>query len=252
MALKQKIKAADFAALPALLKEHYASTADADGNHVLDLEGGDDVSVLKRTIEYVKNEKAQLKAKLDAETTKRLEIESALESEKADKSKGDERIAKIENGWKEKMTNREKELIAQRESVEKALQTQMVESVVSGLAGELALGNPANAKILSQLLSRNFKAEIVDGKARTVVLDDDGQPTVLNVQEFKKKVVDSGEFKSLITANNSSGGGAAGAVKGGGATGGEKKIADMNATEQAQFANKNPEKYREYLNQKQI
>jgi len=128
----------------------------------------------------------------------------------------------------------------------------MVEGVVSSLAGELAVGNPANAKILSQLLSRNFKAEIVDGKARTVVLDDEGQPTVLNVQEFKKKGVDSGEFKSLITANNSSGGGAAGAVKGGGATGGEKKIADMNATEQAQFANKNPEKYREYLNQKQI
>jgi len=106
MALKQKIKAADFAALPTPLKEHYAATADADGNHVLDLEGGDDVSVLKRTIEYVKGEKAQLKAKLDAETTKRLEIESALESEKGEKSKGGERIAKRENGWKEKLANR--------------------------------------------------------------------------------------------------------------------------------------------------
>jgi hypothetical protein len=120
--------------------------------------------------------------------------------------------------------------------------------VASNLAVELA---GPNSELMLPFIKGRLRAEVRDGKAITVVLDESGAESVLTPAELKKNLVDSKKFDAILIGNKSSGAGGTGSKPGGaGGQTGPKKISEMNATEQAQFANKNPEAYRTYLAEK--
>jgi len=60
--------------------------------------------------------------------------------------------------------------------------------------------------------------EIVDGKPVTRVLDDNGQPTAMTIEEFKESLKNDPELAPVIVGSAASGGGASGG-DGGGNTG---------------------------------
>jgi hypothetical protein len=245
MALKHKLTAADFTALPPALKEHYAATADAEGNHVLDVQGLEDTGVLKRTIEHVKKERDDAKKKL---TDELASVRTELETVRADQSKGDEKLTAAEKRHAALLAKRETELKNEIAGLNTALTSQLVDNVASGLAVELA---GPNSELMLPFIKGRLRAEVRDGKAVTVVLDESGAESVLTPAELKKNLVDSKKFDAILIGNKSSGAGGSGSKPGGaGGQTGPKKIGEMNATEQAQFANKNPDAYRQYLAEK--
>lgn len=119
---------------------------------------------------------------------------------------------------------------------------QMVDSVASRIATELA---GENAEIILPHIQRRLQADIVEGKPVTKVLDLEGSPSALSVEELQKEFLSNQKFSSIIVASKASGGGANGGRKGGG--GATKKLSEMSATEEAQFANQNPEQYKQML-----
>jgi len=209
MALKHKLSAADYAALPALIKAEYGATADADGNHVLDVEGLEDTSVLKRTIDHVKKERDDAKKKLSDELKA---VREELETVRNDQSKGDEKLTAAEKRHKDLLAKREKELTGEIEGMKTALTSQLVDSVASNLATELA---GPNAELMLPFIKGRLRAEVRDGKAVTVVLDESGAESVLTPAELKKNLVDSKKFDAILIGNKSSGAGGTGSKPGG-------------------------------------
>jgi hypothetical protein len=245
MALKHKLSAADYAALPALIKAEYRDTSDPDGSHVLEVEGLEDTSVLKRTIDHVKKERDEAKKKLSDELKA---VREELETVRNDQSKGDEKLTAAEKRHAALLAKREAELKTEITGLNPALTSQLVDSVASNLAVELA---GPNSELMLPFIKGRLRAEVRDGKAITVVLDESGAESVLTPAELKKNLVDSKKFDAILIGNKSSGAGGTGSKPGGaGGQTGPKKISEMNATEQAQFANKNPEAYRTYLAEK--
>ena len=62
--------------------------------------------------------------------------------------------------------------------------------------------------LMSGAISARLTTEIVDGKATTRVLDQDGKPSALTVEELKKEFVANEKFSSIIVGSNASGSGA--------------------------------------------
>jgi hypothetical protein len=237
MALKHKLDEAAFKTLSEGLKAEYKK--QDDGTYVLDVEGLEDTGALKRAKDHEK----ELRKQAQAEAKKALDDLNALHAEYDDhKTKGGSKEAELEKAWQAKMAKREKELTAQLDLTQNALRNTMQETVATSLAAELA-GD--NAEIILPHIQRRLKADIVDGKAVTKVLGPDGEVSATTIDELKKEFFTNARFAAVIVGSKGSGGGAGGSRKGSG--GAAKKLSEMTATEEAQFANENPSEYQKMI-----
>lgn len=241
MALKFKIDQAAFDGLAEHFQKEYKK--QDDGSYTLDVEGGEDTGALKRAKEHEKGLRKKAEDDLKALKDKLAEKETELEELQTDRAKKGDKSAEVEQAWKKKLADREKELLGQIEATQKALRNQMEDSVASGLAAELA-GD--NAELLLPHLKGRLRAEIVDGKAVTKILDPEGNVSALTMDELKKEVLSSPKFSAVVIASKGSGGGAGGARKGAGGTQ-KKKLSEMTATEEALFARENPQEYQKMI-----
>lgn len=241
MALKAKLTEADYNKLSADLKKEY--TKNDDGDYVLEVEGGEDVGALKRAKDHEATERKRL-AKEAKEAKEALELaqQELADAKEAGKKKQTDGEAAIEKAWKTKLEKVEKELKAQLEAANTALQTHLVDSVATTMATELA---GENSELLMPHIKGRLKAEIVDGKAITRVLGADGAVSAATVDEFKKEVLSNQKFAAVLVGSKGSGGGASGSRKAG--SGASKKLSEMSGLEEAQFANANPAEYAQML-----
>jgi hypothetical protein len=238
MALKRILTAAEFAALNAALKSEYKPEGDG---YVLDLTDYEDPAALKRAKDHEKE------ARKNAEkSAKDLQDQLAALTEERDNilkgaiPKAD--VEKLESSYKTKAATREKELTDRLTALQGNLQTMLVDNVATSLASKLST---APAVILPHIRAR-LSAEIADGKASTRVLDREGKLSALTIEDLEKEFIANKDFAPILVASKGSGGGAAGSGKGSGAS---KKLSEMTATEEAQFANANPEEYAKLVGQ---
>lgn len=164
----------------------------------------------------------ELLAEKKAEQQKRKEAEEQAALEHARK-KGD--IDALEKSWGEKFTARETELLNEKQSLEAQVYKLTVGSKATELAAKLAV--PGSDSVLLPHISNRLQVETVDGEIKIRVLDLQGKPSALSIEDLEKEFRTNEAFKPLIRASNASGSGASGG-QGGGAT---KKPSEMTTAE---------------------
>jgi hypothetical protein len=81
--------------------------------------------------------------------------------------------------------------------------------------------------------------DIKDGRAVAVVMDAEGKPSALTVDELGKEIANNAAFAPLIVASNAAGGGANGAQRGGAAkskTVTKGQWSEMNPKQKMEFS----------------
>ena len=188
--LKFKI---DKAAFDALSDDQKAMYQEAGEGYQLAIEGLPDVSGLEAKVNELLGEK---------EAAEKAAREAA--EEKARKE-GD--VAAIENSWKQKLADTEARYQSQIENLNGSLNTLLVDNVAQSLATKLA--GEAAPVMLPHIKSR-LSVEMKDGKPVTRVLDADGKPSALTVDELGAEFTGNKAFAGVIIGSKASGTGGAG------------------------------------------
>lgn len=199
MKLKKKVKSLDE------VQEQYRDLyVEKDGEFVLEVDGEEDTGALKRAKDHEK------KRRQDAEQkTRELEEQMAdlqeqlndLNGQKDDKDKSG-----IEKKWQDKYNKREKELTDQLDSLNKEINTLLIDNVADQIAADLS-DSPA---VIRPHIRQRLTVERVDGKAVTRVKDSDGELSALTVDELKSEFQSNNDFASVIRGSKGSGSGANG------------------------------------------
>ncbi len=212
-------------------------TDETQNNETPPENGTEDVAALKaqlsealKGIEALKAKNEELLGETKAAKQKAREREEAAQkaAEEAAAKSGD--VESLTKSWQEKLTKREAELKAEVEKRDAQLMQLTVGATAQNIAGDLAV--PGSAGVLAKLVRERLKYE--DGKV--AVLDAEGKPSALTVDELKKEIAEDPALAPLIAGSRASGGGAAGA-KGGGAA---KTWDQMTGMERVALRRKHP------------
>lgn len=230
MALKATLDSID--GLPDLVKKEYKQ--DSAGKFHLDVDGihdHPDVGALKRAKDYEVEERKKATARA---ATLEQQVGSLTEERdgmlKSAIPKAD--VDKLEKSYQDKLNGVEKSYKDRLAAADQSLNTLLVDNVAQKLASEVSTA----PELLIPHIRGRLKAELVDGKPLTRVLDKDGSPTALNIDDFKKEVVANPMFAPIIIGSKASGSrtpdGAQTQVPAGSA---QKSLVDMNPTELAAY-----------------
>ena len=200
-------------------------------------EGAPDITALQaqlaeaqKGIESLKAKNEELLGETKAAKQKAREREEAAQkaAEEAAAKSGD--VESLAKSWQDKLTKREQELLAEVKQRDSRLMDLTVNATASNIANELAV--QGSAGVLSKLVRERLRYE--DGKV--TVLDAEGKPSALTVDELKKEIADDPALAPLIAGSRASGGGASGA-KGGGAA---KTWDQLSGMERVELRRNNP------------
>lgn len=231
MALKRKITKLEFDALNDVLKAEYKAHGEA---YVLDTVGDEGFDALKLEKQQALDKANKYKADLDALQTKFDDmLRGAIP--KAD-------VEALENSWKTKLATREQELNAQIETSQRAINNLSVDAAAQKLASEIS----TTPELLMPLIRQRLKAEQVDGKVTTRVLDTVGQPSALTLEDLAKEFKSNAAYAPIIIGSKASGGGAGGQGNGGGAT---KKLTEMSEAERVDLYKRDPAAFDQLVKQ---
>ena len=222
MAIKYKLTAEEHAALPEVLRKEYKKDGDA---FVVDLEGAEDTSALKRAKQH------EVEARKKAEDALRaLQTElGTLTEERDNLLKGavkKDDVDRLEASYKQKLTTKEKELSERISALTGNLSTLLVDNVAGSLATKLAT---SPALLLPHIKSR-LKAVEENGAFITKVIDHEGKPSALTIQDLEKEILANKDFSPILIGSKGSGSGATGSSGAGGA--GSDKV-DFKASPKA-------------------
>ena len=150
----------------------------------------------------------------EAKKRKAAEKQAATDAAAAAQKSGD--VDAINESWQKKYDT---DLAAANEGKDDALKMLRLEKVHSK-AVELAttLAVPGSADVLLPHIESRLSMDIKDGRAVAVVMDAQGKPSALTVDELGKEIANNAAFAPLIVASNAAGGGANGKSSGGAAT----------------------------------
>jgi hypothetical protein len=183
-----------------------------------------DVDGLKSKVQELLDEK-----KAAQKVAREAEKAAAKAVEEAARKSGD--VEALENSWKQKLADREAESQAKIDEQNQWIRAQTVEATALKLATTLAV--PGSADVLMPHIERRLGMDVRDGKPVAVVLDAQGKPSALSVDDLAKEFTANQAFAPLIAASNASGGGAAGANGRGGAA---QAKADMAGSKEERVA----------------
>jgi hypothetical protein len=222
-----KITAAIWALLPATLQPSFkVNPANADEYD----NGEEEVTGLKSALQKEKEEKANIKGKLDGfETAKLAEIEAARKKALEDaRSTGD--FKAVEDDYKRRI----KELETANAQAAKERETAIREAAVEKQVDELAkmFVSPAIARTF---VKSRLTAEIVDGSPIVRVLDAAGKASAASVEDFKKEMLTNPDLKASLVASKGTGG-AGTPIANGGAGASDSKFDAANADAKSMIA----------------
>ena len=183
------------------VKELYT---EKDGKFTLGIDGlpkTEDVSGLKKKVDELLKE-----AKSAKDAKKAVEDKAAEDAAVAAQKSGD--VDAINSSWQKKFNDGIAAITAERDNAMTMLRTEKVHSKAVELATNMAV--PGSAEVLLPHIERRLTMDIRDGRAVAVVLDQDGKPSALTVEELGKEFASTAAFAPLIIASNSAGGGANG------------------------------------------
>ena len=223
MALKKKLSKAEYDKLSDAIKAEYIE--DGDGFR-LDIDGDEDTGALKRA----KDREAQLRREAETKLREAQEQLDALGNDDARK-KGD--IATLEKSWQKKLDDTK----AEYEGKVSKLTTHTTKTLVDNVATQIATKiSNAPALFLPHIKTR-LQADFEGDAPVTRVLDKDGKPSAMTVEELAAEFVANKDFSAIITASKASGGaGKPSNNNGGGAPNNSDKPADLASMNPAQLA----------------
>lgn len=223
MALKKKLSKAEYDKLSDAIKAEYIE--DGDGFR-LDIDGDEDTGALKRA----KDREAQLRRDAEAKLREAQEELDRINGDDARK-KGD--IATLEKSWQKKLEDQK----AEYEGKVSKLTTHTTKTLVDNVATQIATKiSNAPALLLPHIKSR-LQADFEGDAPVTRVLDKDGKPSAMTVEELAAEFVANKDFSAIVTASKASGGaGKPSNNSGGGAPNNSDKPADLASMNPAQLA----------------
>lgn len=203
MALKKKLSKEEHAKLSDALKAEYVE--DGDGFR-LDVDGDEDTGALKRA----KDRESQLRRDAEKEAKELREKLEGIEGDDARK-KGD--IATLEKSWQKKLDDQKAEYEGKVSKLTSHTTKSLVDNVALSIASKIS---NAPALILPHIRAR-LQADFEGDEPKTRVLDKDGKPSALSVDELSAEFVANKDFAAIITASKASGGAGKSSQNGGGA-----------------------------------
>ena len=232
--LKKRINKTAFEELDAAIQALYKKAEGSD-NYVLDLED-DDGAELKKA----KDREKQRADKAEKEAREAREALDALEEKHAAQSDGSltkEAAEKLRTKHAAEL-KKVQDLVAAKDN---ALSELLVDTTANQVASDLFIA----PEFHTHLVKNRLKLVEEDGKPVVKVLDEDGNVSDKKVEDLREEFVANSKYAPIIVGSKASGGGASGGSKGGGAP--KKTLAEMSATEEATFANENPDAYAQML-----
>lgn len=230
MALKRKITKEAFDALPPHFQLEYKAN-DAKTEYTLDVEGdaggsGEDVGELRRAHE---REKA---ARREAEERARtLQAQLDDESTTSARKKGD--IATLEKSWQAKVDEAVAAGNKKLQTRDDFIRKHLGENVALSLASKISTKPNLILPHIKQRITVDFDGD----EPKTRILDKDGKPSALTVDDLSKEFVANPDFADIIVGSQASGSGASGSSSGGGAS---KKLSEMGDAERIAFQKSDP------------
>jgi len=238
--MKLNVTNEEYESLDESLKMIYQKDGDI---YKLPIDGLEDTGALKRAKEHEKERRqkaeSELKEVKDQLTAKEDEI---INLHKGAVSKDD--VEALERSYKEKLEKTASEYEGRINEAEGSLRNMLVDNVATKLANEIS----TVPDLMSGAISARLTTEIVDGKALTRVLDNEGKPSALTVDELKKEFIANEKFSSIIVGSNASGSGAIGSGNGSGAS---KKLSEMSESEKVTLFKESPDDYRKLRDSEQ-
>lgn len=192
----------------------------------LKVEGIDPADELKEALRKEREDRKAAKERADA-----LEREARDRADEDARKRGDSEA--LEKSWQEKLARKEAELAEEIKSRDARLTELTVGTTAQAIGAELAM--QGSAGVVTKLVRERLRYE--DGKV--IVLDNDGKPSALTLDELKKEFREDPAIAPLIQGSKASGGGAGGA-KGGGAA---KTLNELRGMERVELRRTNPAEY---------
>lgn len=211
--------------------------AEKDGKYVLAVEGIDDGAELKEALRKEREERKAAKERLQQLEDEKRKIEEAAEAARLDAARKGGDTEALEKSWQEKLSATEKKYQEQLEALTGTVTQLTSGQTATKLASELAV--PGSADVLMPHIQSRLKTDYRDGKPVTVVLDKEGKPSAMTVEELKAEFLGNKAFAPLIVGSKASGAGRQGGAESGGAAQKTVSRADfdrMTHVERAAFA----------------
>lgn len=225
MALKRKISEEVFNKLPADIKVEYIKDGD---EYKLDIDGDEYTGALKRAKDRESQARKDAEAELKELKAKLSEIESIDNRKKTD-------IATLERSWQSKLDATVSEYSAKMDKLTKHTQTTLVDNVASALASKVSKA-PA---LLIPIIKSRLQADFEGDAPKTRILDKEGKPSALTIEDLEKEIVANPEFSAIIVGSRSSGSATSSNVKNvagdSGASNSARNLASIKPSEMAEF-----------------
>jgi hypothetical protein len=195
-------------------------------------------------IEALKDSVAKLEAKnrelLEARAKAKAEAEqAALE---AAKKSGD--IEALEKSWSQKLDSVTEEQKSRIRELEMMMTRVTSGSEARKLAADLAL--PGHSDLLLPHIERRLTTEIKDGRPVVRVLDADGRPSAMSVDDLRREIAGTSLFAPILAGSRANGAG--GAAHSGGV--GERKFSEYTSAELVALHRSDPQAYDRVLRTK--
>jgi hypothetical protein len=227
--MKRKISKAEFDALSDAMKAFYKLEG---ADYLLQIEGEDDPAELRRARDREKQTAKEEKERADALQAKLDDITNVDARKKGD-------IDAIENSWKEKLRVKELELTTQLNRLKQQVNQLLVKSSIVKLASDVA-GD--NADLLMPHLEKRVVVEYDGDVPKLRILDAEGKPSALTIEELEKEIVANKKFASIIIASRASGGADSGNKNGNrSAVQDGKKFSELTEAERIDFHKRDPQ-----------
>lgn len=196
--MKVKITKAEYDKLSDHDKKSYKK-GEGDDEYIVDME-----SVSKRLTDM----DSKITELLDEKKKTQKERDDAAEAArlaKEDKAKREGDIQALEQSWQEKLDKAVGEKETEIKNLTGILTKQTSGMDATNLANKLAV--PGKAGVLMPHISSRLKTEFTEGKTITRVLDADGNPSALSINDLENEFRNNELFASVIQGSNGSGAG---------------------------------------------
>ena len=202
-------------------------------------------SVTPEELESLKESIAKLEAKNRELAEEKSKAKQAAEQAAMERAKKDGDLESLEKSWAEKVKATEAELTNKLQQYE-----QMMTDITSGsearkLAADLAL--PGHADLLLPHIKGRLKTEVRDGKPVVKVLDAEGNPSAMSIDDLRKEIKGNELFAPILSGSKANGAGGAGKSDGGRVE--RKGWGEMTDEERVALRKEDPATYKEVVDE---
>lgn len=202
-------------------------------------------SVTQEEMQALKESIAKLEAKNRELAEEKAKAKQAAEQATMERAKKDGDLEALEKSWAEKVKATEAELSSKLQEYE-----QMMTDITSGsearkLASDLAL--PGHADLLLPHIKGRLKTEVRDGKPVVKVLDAEGNPSAMTIDDLRKEIKANELFAPILSGSRANGAGGAGKSDGGRIE--RKGWDEMTDDERVALRKEDPATYKEVVDE---